>query len=85
VPPRLAPVGRLTAPPACEGGIVGVARTVDRRAWGILRGRFRADELATPRSGASRPPRGPRLARPRETTFTRTAVENTASPRRTTR
>jgi len=26
---------------------------------GIRRGRFRADELATPRSGASRPPRGP--------------------------
>src|SRR5437667_8068007 len=32
---------------------------------------FRADELATPRSGAPRPPRGPRRARPRETTFTR--------------
>src|SRR6266850_292297 len=46
-------------PTAAERRMVRVEATVDRRSWGILRGRFRADGLATPRSGAPRPPRGP--------------------------
>ena len=46
-------------PTAAERRMVRVEATVDRRSWGILRGRFRADSLATPRSGAPRPPRGP--------------------------
>ena len=47
-------------------GATSVERGDDRCSWGFLRGRFRADGLATPRSGAARPLAWPRRARPLE-------------------
>ena len=58
--------GRRTSRRPADGGIVRVESVADRGSWVILRGRFHAGGLATPPSGASRPPRGPRRARLRE-------------------
>jgi hypothetical protein len=55
----------MSCRPACdvqglpEEGIAAVTLIISPIGRGRRRGRVRVDELATPRSGASRPPRGP--------------------------